>query len=66
MQKITFTHARDRRLVLLPDGSEGKLIYISPTSRVAKVLVGGKHLRIAAADLVIVPIKDAEVVVSAI
>jgi hypothetical protein len=66
MESVTFTHARDRRLVKLPDGSEGKLIYISPTSRIAKVRVGGKHVRIAARDLEVLPIVDVQVVSNAI
>jgi hypothetical protein len=60
METITFAHARDRRLVKLPDGTEGKLIYISPTSRIAKVRVGGKHLRIAARDLEVLPVVELE------
>lgn len=58
MRTVTFADARDRRLVRLPDGSEGKLIYISPTSRIAKVRVGGKHKRLPARDLLLLAVEQ--------
>jgi hypothetical protein len=40
------TDARHRRVVRMPDGRVGILLYIHPHSKVAKVQVGSRHERI--------------------
>jgi len=46
--------ASRRALVRLPDGRPGQLLFVAPKSGRAKVLVGGRHVRIAAADLEVI------------
>lgn len=47
-----------RDLVMVPDGRTGRLIYVGPNSRKAKVLVQGQHLRLPADHLIIFTEKE--------
>lgn len=51
MSRIDFLDPSTRQLVRLPDGREGVLLWVSPRSGVAKVRVGGRHVRLPARDL---------------
>ena len=53
--EATFTNARENALVQLPDGKVGALKHISRNSRVAKVLVEGRYVRLPAADVKLIP-----------
>jgi hypothetical protein len=56
----TFGDAKARALVRLPDGREGKLLHITRHSQMAKVVVGGRHVRVLSTELVVVePKRDA-------
>jgi hypothetical protein len=46
-----FTHAKARALVQCPDGRTGRLVYVSPNSKVAKVVILGRHYRYRLAEL---------------
>jgi hypothetical protein len=41
---LTLSHAKERRLVLIPDGRIGRLMFIQKDSRRVKVYVDGRHL----------------------
>lgn len=56
----TFGDAKARALVRLPDGREGKLIHITRHSQMAKVVVGGRHVRVLSTDLTVVDTKREE------
>jgi hypothetical protein len=45
------THAKDRTLVQCPDGRTGRLVYVSPRSKVAKVVIVGRHYRFKLSEL---------------
>ena len=45
--------AISRQYVTLPDGAIGTLVFVSPTSHVAKVKIGSRHVRISADQLTI-------------
>ena len=56
----TFGDDKARALVRLPDGREGKLLHITRHSQMAKVVVGGRHVRVLSTELVVVePKRDA-------
>ncbi len=46
-----FTPAKDRALVQCPDGRTGRLVYVSPRSKVAKVVIVGRHYRFKLSEL---------------
>lgn len=50
----TFGDAKARALVRFPDGREGKLLHITRHSQMAKVVVGGRHVRVLSTELVVV------------
>lgn len=47
----TFAHAREGREVVLSDGRVGRLQHISPKSRIATIVIGGRRYRIPAKDV---------------
>lgn len=49
---IGVADAMARTIVCLPDGRVGRLVYVSRISKVAKVRVDGRHVRVPAAELV--------------
>lgn len=51
MKSHAFTHAKNRALVITPDGRTGRLVYVSPNSNVAKVMVHNRHYRYPLAQL---------------
>ena len=43
--------AHNRQLVRLPDGRLGRMQYVTPESRIATVVVGGRRIRLPYFDL---------------
>ena len=51
MKSHAFTHAKNRVLVETPDGRTGRLVYVSPKSKVAKVMIHNRYYRYPVAQL---------------
>ena len=52
MKSWSFTHAKQRALVQCPDGRTGRLVYVSPRSKMATVVIVGRHYRYRLAELI--------------
>jgi len=54
----TFGDAKARVMVRLADGREGRLLHVGKFSGLAKVVVGGRHVRVPAVEVEVVDAID--------